>query len=122
MSSMRQRFMTRATRRCRNAMTLTWPALFLLATPAGAGAPGNAPGFRVSIERGHPWRPPFGLERIGRPVTIRVEAASRPEASSYFLAVSSRGNEVARQPLHFPERPPYSARVAFESAADEAVV
>jgi hypothetical protein len=122
MSSMRQRFMTSAARSGRSASTLAWGALILLAAPAEAGAPGDVPGFRVSVERGHPWRPPFGLERVGRPVTIKVEATARPEASSYFLAVSNGGNEVARQPLHFPERPPYSAWVALESAADEAAV
>jgi hypothetical protein len=91
---------------------------------AGAGGrpPDGGQVFRVHIDRGHPWRPPFGLERVGRPITVVVEGGSRPEAARYVLASFRNGTELGRHPLHFPVQPPHAARVTLESVADELVV
>src|SRR5262249_47240982 len=57
----------------------------VILTGAGGNPPGGARVFQVRLDRGHPWRPPFGLERVGRPITAVVEAAARPESARLVL-------------------------------------
>jgi hypothetical protein len=73
----------------------------------------------VRVEPGHPWRPPFGLDRVGQPISVLVEAAQRPQAASYFLSAFHKGKEVDRLPVALPDRPPFAARLAFKKYADE---
>jgi hypothetical protein len=77
------------------------------------------PALRLRVEPGHPWRPPFGLERVGGPVTAVVEATARPAAREHTLVVLREGREIRRHALQFSGGPPFVARVACEADADE---
>ena len=79
----------------------------------------NSSALRLRVEPGHPWRPPFGLERVGGPVTAVVEANARPAPMEYTLAAFRAGREIGRHILHFPSSPPFVARVSCETDADE---
>ena len=91
-----------------------------------AGAIGDraasAQGFQLRLEHGHPWRPPFGLERVGTPFTAVIQASDRPAGARYVLTVRSQGKEVGRHDVRFSGDPPYSARVPIEIDADEVVL
>ena len=77
------------------------------------GAPESLP-FRIRLDHGHPWRPPFGLERIGGPIRVVVEAKEKPLERLYTLSAARGGREVGRTVLRFSSVPPHVARVAFE--------
>ena len=70
--------------------------------------------FQIRLDHDHPWRPPFGLKRIGRPIHVIVETRSRPEPADYQVVVRHQGKEVARYPVQWPETPPYSAAISIE--------
>jgi hypothetical protein len=78
--------------------------------------------YQIHLDTGHPWRPPFGLDRVGRPVAVVVEARTPTAQSRYRLSALFRGREVGRYPIQFPDRPPYSARVVLDTFADELVL
>ena len=69
---------------------------------ASQDSSGALPVIHVQIDQGHPWRPPFGLERIGRPLAAVVSASERPAAARYVLSVLSRGKEVGRHDVRIP--------------------
>jgi hypothetical protein len=54
----------------------------------------------IRIDPGHPWLPPFGLERVGKPLEIVVEvtSAKRPERE-YSVVSYLEGKEVGRHAL-----------------------
>ena len=79
-------------------------------------------GYEIRLDRGHPWRPPFGLQRVGRPIEVVVQAADRPAGTAHILTVLSRGKEVGRHDVRFPANPPYSARVPIGNIADELIL
>jgi hypothetical protein len=79
------------------------------------------PAYKITLDPGHPWRPPFGLERIGRPIQILIEADNRPEPANYFVTDSLQGKEGPSHPVHFSAEAPYSARVTLDRDADEVV-
>jgi hypothetical protein len=79
-------------------------------------------GYTITLESGHPWRPPFGLERVGRPLMAVIESSSRPRDSDYVLSLLDRGKEVARQPVSFPAQPPYSATIKVAEYGDQLVL
>ena len=80
--------------------------------------------YHLSLDVLHPWRPPFRLDRVGQPIVAMAEASARPGPAIYIMEAFSTGKQVARQDVHFPEKPPYSARVTLEGAvsADELVL
>lgn len=55
----------------------------------------------LRIDKGHPWLPPFGLERVGMPLTavVQVESQQRP-LRDYFLVGLTGGKEVERHALN----------------------
>jgi hypothetical protein len=68
------------------------------ALDAGCGE-GLAP--QIRVDTGHPWRPPFGVERVGAPLVAHVQIKARDAASSaYFLAAYRAGHEAERHELH----------------------
>ena len=82
------------------AAMLLLASCILPAQPAGdACADKVVP--RLRMDAGHPWRPPFGLDRVGRPVVAVVELSSdhRP-MRDYFLAGYRAGNEVERHAVN----------------------
>jgi len=83
---------------------------------------------QIRLEPQHPWRPPFGLERVGQPITAIVEAASEERPyREYTLAAFVEGKEVDRQVLnlagHFSSgKSPYTARARFAVYLEELVL
>ena len=88
----------------------------------------------IRIDPGHPWRPPYGLDRIGHPVTVVVEIFSdhRP-VREYTLAAFRDGEEIGRQALHLARLHPffdqdpsdkssYTARETFDQFPTELVL
>jgi hypothetical protein len=91
--------------------------------PSRAGGGLNStPAYRVQLDTGHSWRPPFGLDRVGRPVIAVVEASAPAARSGYRLTANFRGRAAANYPVRFPKAPPYSARVVLDVFADEVVL
>ncbi len=78
--------------------------------------------YQIRLESSHPWRPPFGLERVGRPVTVMIQASERPEGTRYVLSVRNRGNVVGEHEVRFPTDPPYAARVTLAGSGDELIL
>ncbi len=78
--------------------------------------------YRVAIDAGHPWRPPFGLSRIGQPVQVLVQANARPEPANYFITAFWKGVAGPSYPVGFSTAPPYSARVTLDRDADLVVL
>ena len=93
-----------------------------LLSARGGDQPAKPPSFKISMDPGHLWRPPFGLDRIGRPVGIKVEAASPPEPANYFITAFSNGKAGPSFPVAFPALPPFGVRVTLERDADEVVL
>jgi hypothetical protein len=87
----------------------------------GDDQPPSPPPYRISLDPGHPWRPPFGLDRIGRPILTVVEAAAQPDQANYLITAYTKGKQGASYPVSFPTKPPYSARVTLEREVDELV-
>jgi hypothetical protein len=73
--------------------------------------------YSIRLDLGHAWRPPFGVERIGRPVAAVVAASVRPDPATYVLVAMTKGKEVGRRAFRFPDHPPYSTRVTLEGVA-----
>jgi hypothetical protein len=91
-------------------------------TATGQDTASARPTYHIQLDAGHPWRPPFGLERIARPVAVVVDSSARPESAHHVLAAFSKGKEVGNYAVEFPTRPPYTARVRVESDADQLVL
>ena len=90
---------------------------------SAAEAPGDAPPAQIRIEPGHPWRPPFALERIGSPVTVVVEMAADPQPRpAYWLVAYLRGKEMSRSELALPGKAPCACRVSLDRWPTELVL
>jgi hypothetical protein len=103
-------------------MRLTWTILAVILAGAGTDHPILAQGFQLRVDRGHPWRPPFGLDRVGQPIAVVVQSTERPADTGHVLTILSRGKEVGRHDVRFAATPPYSARVSIEGLADELIL
>ena len=86
------------------------------------GGPESGAAYRILPDAGHPWRPPFGLDRVGMPPAVVVRASDRPTGTAYLLTVRRQGREIGRQSVRFPANPPYSVRVPIAGDADEVVL
>ena len=86
--------------------------------PAGTPSIGRVQ-FQV-IESGHPWRPPFGIDRIGRSLSIIVTFESKkiPEGE-FLLAGYLDGKEVSRKTLSLINKAPFTESVSKDEAADK---
>jgi hypothetical protein len=75
------------------------------------------------FDPGHPWRPPFGVERVGlTPVIVQFASDTRP-APEHWLAAYREGKEVERKALDVTGASPFTARVTFAiSPAPEELV
>jgi hypothetical protein len=102
------------------AIRLSWAILALILTGADQRSPALGPSLQVRVDRGHPWRPPFGLDRIGRPLTVVVEADQRPlPDQACFLSVIREGKTIATAAVNFPDTAPSAARLEVKDHADE---
>ena len=77
----------------------------------------------VRLDAGHPWRPPFELDRVGKPLGAVVEFpdGARP-VGMFSLSIRRKGEELGRRDLKVSEQPPFLARSTIEPSADELVV
>ena len=82
--------------------------LALLCATAIAVGEGPSPlKAQLQIESGHSWRPPFGLDRVGRPFEAVVTIAGKlPPAGEFVLVGYRDGKEVSRQGLALSEKSP----------------
>jgi len=66
--------------------------------PVGVQAGEPASPIKLTVEPGHPWTPPFGLERVGRPLEAVVEAPADAKPDQEYVIVAYRdGNEIRRR-------------------------
>lgn len=86
--------------------------------------PGRVAGQRDAVtcatsfqfDPGHPWRPPFGVERVGlTPVIVQFASDTRP-APEHWLAAYREGKEVERKALDVSGNTPFTARVTFATS------
>ncbi|WP_396159972.1 LamG domain-containing protein [Flavobacterium sp.] len=86
--------------------------------------PGSVAGQRDDVtsatsfqfDPGHPWRPPFGVERVGlTPVIVQFASDTRP-APEHWLAAYREGKEVERKALDVSGNSPFTARATFATS------
>ncbi len=96
---------------------ITTPNLKALADESKLGA---VP--RIQLDRGHPWRPPFGLDRVGGPLGVLVESpAGTPLAAGLTVVGFRDGQELARQEVVLQGQLT-AARVQFDIWPSEVVL
>ena len=84
-----------------------------------AGEVSVQPAVQIRVDEGHPWRPPFGLQRIGRPLLVTVEVAGPPEpATEYTLVARRDGQALSRSVLQLTNQSPATCQVAARALAD----
>ncbi len=77
----------------------------------------------ISIDPGHPWRPPFGLDRVGKPPTIVVElSAAKRLRREYMLVGYTDGKELERRYVHVQRASSIKVPVTFNSYPTEVVL
>jgi hypothetical protein len=83
---------------------------------------------QIKLESQHPWRPPFGLERVGQSLTAIVEVTSEDRPyREYWLTAFLDGKEIDRQVFnlsgHFSSgKSPYTGKATFAVYPDELVL
>jgi hypothetical protein len=81
---------------------------------------------KLTVEPGHPWTPPFGLERVGRPMDAVVAVPDGTKLPNDCVIVEYRdGKEIGRQPVGFMENAKpkgYFGRVALARWPSEVAV
>ena len=71
---------------------------------------------RFQFDPGHPWRPPFGAERVGlTPVIVQFASDTHP-APEHWLAAYREGKELERKALDVVGNSPFTARVTFATS------
>jgi hypothetical protein len=88
--------------RCLCVLTLV-PALLSAQQLNGCAEQVSA---QVHVDSGHPWRPPFGLDRVGGPLSVRIDL--RTEQSplrEYYVTAYRNGRELGRQSLNLRQNP-----------------
>lgn len=104
------------------ALGLAWCSVSVLRADEEACA--EAANAQIRIDEGHPWRPPFGLEKIGKPLTAVVEISleQRP-LREYYLAGYAGGKEIERHVLNVLRgKSPHTDKAIFQSFVDELVL
>ncbi len=82
----------------------------------------NEPSYQITVRTSHPWRPPFGLKRVGQPFTAIIESSVAARNSNYVLTVLQHGKEVGLHPVNFTAQPPFSATITINEYGDEVVL
>ena len=66
----------------------------------------------LKVDAGHPWRPPFGLERVGQPTRIVVEPPGALKKDDETLLVGYReGRAVLRERVEFSAQSPVTREI-----------
>lgn len=74
---------------------------------------------KISIDQGHPWRPPFGLDRVGSLPVARVELVTQRDPSrEYHLTTYRDGRQVERYKLVFSRNPSHYAGSGFATTEE----
>jgi len=61
------------------------------------------------VKSGHPWQPPFGVDRVGASYDVIVTIKSRELPAGKFLLVGYlQGKEVSRQDIHLINKTPFT--------------
>lgn len=75
---------------------------------------------RLRIDPGHPWRPPFGLQRVGQPAKVIVQfACDESPVPEHWLVACRDGQEVDRKVLSVSGASPFAAKAELDSCCDE---
>ena len=99
-------------------------AVSLADVSLSAETPGQSAAWSAKIQPdfGHRWRPPFGLDRVGRPLGVVVEvSATEQPLPDLSLAGYRDGMEIGRHVLTLSGQPPKS-RVEFDHWPSELVL
>ena len=105
-----------------------WVGVVLIASAFGVVCATDTGGdagdrFQLIVDAAHPWVPPFGLDRVGRPLTVVVESpAEAPPSAELVLAAYHDGKVVARHKVDLSKAAPFIGRVTFEHWPDEIVL
>jgi hypothetical protein len=71
---------------------------------------------RFQFDPGHPWRPPFGTERVGlTPVIVQFDSDTHP-APEHWLAAYREGKEVERKIVDVAGKSPFTIRATFTTS------
>lgn len=93
-----------------------------VSTSPAVESPAEKPAGWIHLESGHPWRPPFGLERVGQPlVAVAIITADSPPPK-YFLVGYQQGKETSRTALSLTGQSPYACRVVVDPWPTELVL
>ena len=77
----------------------------------------------IRVDAGHPWRPPFDLDLVGRPLTAVVEVRSDGQPQrEYQLVGYLEGEVVGRHAVRFSTSAPYVGRVTFDTWPEQLVL
>jgi hypothetical protein len=62
---------------------------------------GEIKAVQIKVDRGHPWRPPYGLERVGAPLAVHIELSAEKTAlqRKYYVTAYKNGRKVERHAL-----------------------
>jgi hypothetical protein len=84
-------------------------------------AAASSSGPRILVDSGHPWRPPFGPDRVGAPLQVHVELATSPEPGREYLAVAFKGGQQTEShSLTFTgDKGPWWASAQFTNVPEE---
>jgi hypothetical protein len=96
------------------AMLLGKACLFPVPSSDAAEAGTAKSAARIRIDRGHAWRPPFGLDRIGQPLTAVVELDGDQRPPEVEVVGYLGGKEIARTTLTLSGRAPATGRARFD--------
>lgn len=77
-----------------------------------------APQVKLRVETAHPWRPPFGTERVGQGRVAVVEAVGDEPLPELTLSARLAGKEVGRLSVRIPDKSPRIGRVALDGIFD----
>lgn len=98
-------------------------ALSLILGSNGELARGQeSPAFSIAVDQGHPWRPPFGLDRVGTPRELAIQARDQPPPGDYRIVGFSEGRASSQAGVVFPPHPPYRVRMPLFKGCDEVVL
>jgi hypothetical protein len=72
------------------------------------------------VEPGHPWRPPFGVNRVGQSYDIIVNILSRELPAGEFVLVSySHGKELSKKLLYLTNKTPFTGSIPKAELTDQ---